>query len=467
MGSSCLVSRGAGLRMGSCTNERARRRFELATSALAAPISTVRSDWVFRCTWEDSGPFGVHAERLTLRTILGRFPWVLANRGHYPGAGVASGVVHPLIAEPTPEQQSLLDLIYQGRRLASSTTQRRWPICQYVEQELCVRHQLDLMRMLSTCPTVGGQMSGGTYGWTWSSTRQPGDEIGLTVAGMAHVVGAKGDVELFLGALTVLVDAQRSFKPSPTQVREVNVGVADLGRALEPEGYQLGPAGLDSLVDALKCEPATWHCQVAPPEDGWTVTVSPFVRQFAEVDGLESYLERVIEWLTPPAGSPEPLYPSPLSLPEAIDYLNAVWRLHADHTLLRIGRAEAAAKLGLDAATVDEFESRLSALCAILDGLTLPGTDGHKLTDLDTYLHRELSDESAGRASEAVADLRALFGLRVWRQHEGTEYRAANAMARLGITLPVYDWGAAWQQVQARAVAALSALREEVETLSG
>jgi len=38
-------------------------------------------------------------------------------------------------------------------------------------------------------------------------------------------------------------------------------------------------------------------------------------------------------------------------------------------------------------------------------------------------------------------------------------------MARLGITLPVLDWGATWAHVQARAVEALSALREEVETL--
>ncbi len=36
-------------------------------------------------------------------------------------------------------------------------------------------------------------------------------------------------------------------------------------------------------------------------------------------------------------------------------------------------------------------------------------------------------------------------------------------MARLGLSLPVFDWGAAWAQVQARAVATLSALREEIE----
>ncbi len=374
--------------------------------------------------------------------------------------------MHPLLSEPAPEQQLLLDLIYEGRRLANTSTQRRWPIYQYVEQELYARHQLDLMRALATCPAIGGQMSGGTYGWIWSHSRQPGDEIGLTVAGMGHASGVEGEVELFLDALTALVGAQRSFRPSPVEVRAVEVGVPHLGAALAPSGYRLERAGLASLVDLLRYEPATWGCHASQPDDKWAITVSPFVRRFADLDGLDAYLERVIELLTPPPPQQEPLYPSPLSLPEAIDYLNAVWRLHAKQPLLRVGRAEAAAKLVLDCSTVDEFESRLSALCGILDGMTVPGSEESKLGDLDTYLQGELGAESAGRASEAIIDLRALFGLRAWRQHEGAERRAAPAMAQLGITLPVYDWGAAWQHIQARAAAALSALREEIETLT-
>jgi hypothetical protein len=39
-------------------------------------------------------------------------------------------------------------------------------------------------------------------------------------------------------------------------------------------------------------------------------------------------------------------------------------------------------------------------------------------------------------------------------------------MSRLGIVLPVVDGTAAWLKVQARTVAALAALRDEIETLS-
>jgi len=152
-------------------------------------------------------------------------------------------------------------------------------------------------------------------------------------------------------------------------------------------------------------------------------------------------------------------------LPEAIDYLNAVWRLHAGSPLIRIGRAEAAAKLVLDCASAEEFESRVSSLCSILDSLDVPESEGHKLLDLATYLDAHLPEESSARAREAIDDLRALLDIRVWRQHTGTDERAARGMRRLGISLPVYDWGEAWQRVQARSVAALSALREELERL--
>ena len=69
----------------------------------------------------------------------------------------------------------------------------------------------------------------------------------------------------------------------------------------------------------------------------------------------------------------------------------------------------------------------------------------------------------ASASLEAVDDLRALFGLRVWRQHAGTEDRAARGVSRLGISLPVYECGAARQHMQSRTVAALSAGREEAE----
>ena len=82
-------------------------------------------------------------------------------------------IVHPLLGEPTVEQKYLLDLIYRGRELASSANERRWPVFQYVEQELYRQHEQDVMQVLATCPVIGGPGSGGSYGWAWCSSWAP------------------------------------------------------------------------------------------------------------------------------------------------------------------------------------------------------------------------------------------------------------------------------------------------------
>lgn len=370
--------------------------------------------------------------------------------------------MYPLLAEPTSEQKLLLETIYRGRALANSAERRRWPILQWVEQELAVAHSLEAMTTVTSCPSVRG--FGGNYGWTWCDRSQPDDEIGLSVAGMMHLPAAQHEVALFMDTLAVLTESQRSFKPSPIEVIEPKISASVLVEWL-PSRWRLDRTGVVNVRDALRREPGTWHCH-ATLDDDWVLTLSPFLRHFAGLETPEKYLERVVEIMSPPVARPEPLYPSSLSLPEAIDYLNAIWRLHTGRPLVRIGRAEAAAKLVLDCASADEFESRLSALCSLLDAVDVPDRSASKLIDLGAYLKAKLTEESTARAIEAVDDLRALFDLRVWRQHTGTDDRAARGMRRLGISLPVHDWDGAWRHIQARAVAALSALREEIETLA-
>ena len=231
------------------------------------------------------------------------------------------------------------------------------------------------MLVLADCPTIGGPASGGQYGWTWCQTRQPDDEIVLTVAGMAHVPAASDEVNLFLHVLAVLVGAQRSFEPSPTDVQTVTITAQEVKDRLP---HLVSKPVLADVPGLLRHEPATWHCNAQSSGDRWVLALSPFLRPFSHLETKQEYLERVIEVTTPVAPEPPPLYPSSLSLPEAIDYLNAIWHLHAGRPLIRIGRAEAAAKLVLDCAGADEFDSRLSALCGILDGVDLPDREESK-----------------------------------------------------------------------------------------
>jgi hypothetical protein len=390
--------------------------------------------------------------------------------------------VHPLLVEPTPDQARLLDAIYEGRKLVGWPAFHRtddggmrrvgapsgWPTFQYIEWKLYRDFGIEAGDVLASLPIVRGV--GGAYGWVWHHPADPlilnkGSTLTLTVGGMAHVLAASEEVTVFLDMLRVMVANERSIEPRPDHAREVDLSGSDVHGLLAraPGGWSLDQTALDALGDILKHEPATWHSH--PSAEPWRVSLTPFLRAYNDIGTVKEYLARVAEQFAPPRLAPDPLYPSPLSLPETIDYLNAVWRSHAGRPLLTIGRAEAAAKLVLDCGTAEEFESRLSGLCMILDALNLPEGNGHKLSDLAAYLDGELGEESAERASEAIADLRGLFSLRRWRQHAGTEGEALRGMSRLGISLPIYNWGDTWRHVQARAVVALSALREEVETL--
>jgi hypothetical protein len=382
--------------------------------------------------------------------------------------------MHPLLADKTTEQAQLIAVVLEGRQklnppnyslsVEASDGRSLWPNFDYVQRTLHQRFNLSAREIVSTCPAL--RTGGGPYGWLWFDyPLRDESHIGVTIAGMWDRDTSQTNelVGLFLVMLGLMVVAESAAEPSPAEVVSATLSRNTAGRLLKAvdERWDLGPRAFDDLQEVLKHEPATWHSQGA--EVGWTL--SPFLRSYGDVRAGDQYVERVLGLNEPPLPTPEPLHPSSLALPEAIDYLNLVWRTHAGEPLVRIGRAQTAVKLILECATADEFESRISALCTVLDTVHVPGRDGKQLLDLREYLIEKMGKDEAARAVDAVEDLRAMFDLRVWRQHEGTDERGTRGMARLGISLPVMDWGAAWEHVQVRAVAALSALREEVELL--
>jgi hypothetical protein len=400
--------------------------------------------------------------------------------------------VNPLLADPTDQQACLLDVVYGGRESAGwpnferAESARRmemrrvgkpgdWPIFQYVEAVLYREHGLDARTVLLECPSLRFRGNVGRYGWLDfqkpdANVLAPDDKVGLNVAGMTRLPRAAAEVEVFLDVLAFLVERERAFVPSPSIVQKVELSAVEVQQRLEPPHgrWLVGEAELSSIRAMLEREPSTWNCQLEAPEEsaGWTASLSPFIRRYAGIRTADEYVDRMVQLIAPPSSVPEPFYPSSLSLPEAIDYLNAVWRTHAGKPLFTIARAEAAAKLALDCATADELDGRLSALCGILGHLQLPDSeDNRKLVDLKTYLAQQLAGEAVARVETAVDDLRAFFGLRAWRQHPGADERGRQAMRHLEVELPTSDWEGAWRHLQARAVAALAVLREEIDAL--
>ena len=348
-----------------------------------------------------------------------------------------------------------------------------WPIFQYVEAILHREHGLDARAVISEAPSIRFGAGQGRYGWVQADrpgALQPEDKVRLTVAGMSQVTEAAAEVEAFIETLALLVERERRFAPHPTEVQTVEVWSGEIRQRLEHRWVIGDDDNLTAFVELLRHEPSTWHCQVAPTENGpWSARLSPFLRAYAGVTSPVEYAGRLVETLALPFQPQLPLHRSSLSLPEAIDYLNAVWRGSVGNgtALFRISRAEAAAKLALDCATVDELESRLSAFAGILGQLRLPPETGdNKLVDLREFLRRTLSDDATTRAQDAVDVLRDIVALRVWRQHPGTDAVGSKAARRLGIAFPSESWGATWDQIRELAVSALSAIREEIEQLS-
>ncbi|HEV7943763.1 MAG TPA: hypothetical protein VGP17_13300 [Solirubrobacteraceae bacterium] len=291
--------------------------------------------------------------------------------------------------------------------------------------------------MLATCPEVRG--GGGNYGWVWADYPLRDESfIGVTIAGMSHMACAVDLVGIFLNMLALMVAAEHTFEPSPAKVLNIQLSTDAAAALLKKVDQRLdiGPRAFDDIREILRHEPATWHSSAS--EDGWTL--SRFLRDYGGITTPQEYVKRVIDVYTPPQPDPDPLHPSSLSLPEAIDYLNLVWRSHARAPLVRIGRAEAAVKLALDCATADESESRISALCSILATMDVPDSENNKLIDLRSYIQKKLGPDAATRAVGAIDDLRAPFDVRVGRQHAGIDERAARGMSHLGMTIPVYDW---------------------------
>jgi len=392
--------------------------------------------------------------------------------------------MNPLANKPTEPQLRLLETVYEGRKLAGGPRfypaghqlpqevchdPDAWPVFQYVEGVLHQEYGLDAEGVLWECPSIRLGLGPGSYGWVCPDgghLRGADTKIRLSVAGMAKVRDAASEVDVFMDTLAFLIERERQFVPNPSEVVAVEVWSGEVREELDKRWDLQAAEGLMAIRRLMAAEPATWHCQTFDEDDGaWRASLSPFLRRYAGAATATEYVQRVVDMSMPAMLPSGPMHPSSLSLPEAIDYLNAVWRTSLGNgaALIRISRAEAAAKLALECAGVDEFESRLSAFAGLLGQIQLPGASGYRrLVDLRAYLGDALGGAAATGAQDAVDDLRAVIDLRNWRQRPGLDGRAYRAADRLGIALPGDGWGVTWDQVRARSIAALSVIRDEV-----
>ena len=281
--------------------------------------------------------------------------------------------MNPLLGEPTAAQTRLLETIW-----LSYLNRDAWPIFHFVDLSLFLEEErLEAIDVLHSCPRIQARGRLGGYRWLWwaRSPNDPADDdqIGLTVLGLSRIPSASHEVALFLRGLKGLVNELRALTPSPSKVQR-----AEVKQEAVQTGLRLPSGPVRHLGEIFEHEPSTQRFYTKPdPAGDWTMTVDLRRRPYADIENVRAYADRLLYELAPPQPEPPPLFVSSLALPEAIDYLNVVWREHANQPLIVIRRAESAARLAIDCANADEFDSRVSALCGILDQLTIPESATH------------------------------------------------------------------------------------------
>lgn len=192
----------------------------------------------------------------------------------------------------------------------------------------------------------------------------------------------------------------------------------------------------------------------------------PGIRQPAECRaGGHPCWTRLVSVPTPPP----PREASPLSLPEALDFLDSVWRLAGKGRLVRPSSFTDAAGLISDCDSVEEFEARLSDVADALDRMQVNPSllpEDKKETEGALNQFREVLVSLEGVdldvVRRSIQTLQRVRGLRHTHQHSGAAHDRARILQDLGIPEARLSWSETLHHVRTRAVDALLAIRTEI-----
>jgi len=363
-----------------------------------------------------------------------------------------------LLDSPSEDALHLFRVVALGYDQAAGV----WPCWQWVKQQLWGQDR-DAEEILQGLPTW-------RHGYRSLRVSSHGqmpdnaDPVPLTVHGMANTAlpSMRHLVRGFLTAVNVAIVMQRGITPSVTEPVELKVPGEEFIRAVNGQAnLQLS---VEQLFGVLRGEPATWRgVNQNGGRWGWDLTDIRLTR-FVGLQNEQDYLRRLDEMVGLSAVSVPPVTLPPMALPDALDHLDLAWRLATGEHLVRVPRAAMAAKLTQPVSSVEEFESRCSALSDLLGSLLLP-SHGGTLQNMKAKLG-ELLGDNAGRAQAAVDTLRWAVALRVGQQHRSADVRAEQAKVALGLASYDGQWDGAWDHLRAVVVQALDIIREEIGSLT-
>jgi hypothetical protein len=351
----------------------------------------------------------------------------------------------------------------------------RWPIWSYLDQRLDAEG-LVAADVLASLPRVGQALGGrARYELTWyvsSGGSVPPEDapIALTVAGLWHLGTDPAQVlAAFMDTLRFLVKKHRSIEPDPYEVKVEAVTSQELASWMTQTGLFTSP--VDSLVpkigQMLLHEPHLGLFRRRPDEDDgpWELQIRDSIRDYRDTTTIEEYIDRVEQLVSPPEAPTQPFTATPLDIPYAVSFADAVWESRTGSPLFVRPDPASIARLTQPCSSEGAFNSLMSALADVLGQVAKPGSDRAPrqgaLEELRKYLDGELDPAAATRCSTAIGTLIQLRTVRHSIEHGDARAKAVSAYGSLGIAFPVASWSDAWARVAAITCGALDVLREE------
>ena len=383
-------------------------------------------------------------------------------------SGSESTVDHPILRPIDGLGKVVIEIIADVR-----TRLGRWPVYDYVDRTFRAETGVDTLAAIGQLPVADSSRGFQRYGLLFSETgqgwTQPGGRLGLTIAGMYHAHGLQEEMCQLVGVVDILAREEARLAPDPDAAVELDFDLSKM------------PARLGSFVDRWTPESLAVALLQEPPlsfsfrlDNPTRVHSGRGLREFANVTDPVEYLRRVVRLVGADLRSPDTqALPSALGLAEALGYLDAVWQVRYHSHLLGLVPPATAARLTHPCGSVDEFDSRLSALADLLGAMKVPlegaaekqemARQEKSLARLRRRLTSDMDAETFTRVSDAIHDLQAAVRTRAGGQHFGVTSELASRFGRLGVTYPPQDWGAAWETIRARCATAINTIREGLQ----
>ena len=369
--------------------------------------------------------------------------------------GDSSILLRPL----TEDEAVLLTTIHEQYMIEG-----RFPIFDFVERTL-YRAGKNANELLATLPTIGAHALYGLVRPAGARFWRAEEPLELTMGGLIQSPRGQEDVRIFLSVIEALSEREQQIRPQPYDVLHAEVTSEDIARHLRAAHFDFVDIALKKTRTLLRYEPPDAISGVGGTDEAWSVSLSKDLRRYRGVKDAGDYLNRVVDTIGAAGTTPTaPRYPSPLGLSEAIDYLDVVWQIRFKKRLFRLPGATAIVKLSLPCSSEDEFRSRVSAICDVMARIDIPTSgDVGSLNRLLEFARTNAGAVDSSRLSDAIASLKAISDIRAGAQHDDARSRAIDGLAKLGLPYPPPGWDVAWIAIEARAVEALNAIREEIE----